>query len=155
MMNNSSDKTLLTLLLTLNDLENPLSQAEKEALSDVADNLALDPDAWESEIEPELFANLEKNAALWKQFLDIKSRIEAVGEIPKELLPNLDDSAEVSNQTAVVTRGFAPVGEVEEFETNEINNMALSVLSSPEPEETVKQVTKLGALKKFLFKKIV
>jgi hypothetical protein len=43
---------------------------------------------------------------------------------------------------------------VEEFETNEINNMAISILSSSEPEKTAKQVSSFASLKSFLSKPI-
>ncbi len=153
-MNNSSDKTLLALMLTLHDLESPLSEAEQAAFSAVADHLSLDPDGWFSDIKPELLATLEKNPALFKQFLEIKSRIDAVGDIPQELLPNSKENAQLSEQNAVVTRGFTPVGEVEEFESDEINNMAISILSSPEPAETAKKVRSFDALKDFILKPI-
>ena len=151
-MNTSADKTLLALMLTLNDLNITLSPEEKAAFRNVADQLSLDPDAWESDIEPELFAILEQNPALSQQFLAIKSRIDAVGDIPRELMPTAAENAELSNEKVVVTRGFTPVGEVEEFETNEINNMAISILSSSEPEETAKKVSSFAGLKSFLSK---
>jgi hypothetical protein len=153
-MNNSADKTLLALMLTLNDVNITLSQEEKAAFRNVADQLSLDPDAWESDIEPELLATLEQNPALSQQFLAIKSQIDAVGDIPQELMPTAQENAQLSNENVVVTRGFTPVGEVEEFETNEINNMAISILSSSEPEETAKQVSSFESLKSFLSKPI-
>ena len=70
------------------------------------------------------------------------------------LLPNSKENAQLFEQNAVVTRGFAPVGEVEEFESDEINNMAISILSSPEPAETAKKVSSFQALKDFLLKPI-
>lgn len=140
------------MLLALKDLQEPLDESQQEALSSVAEQLSLDPEAWESDIEPDLLAAIEEHPPLQQLFQAAKSRLDAKGDnIPVDLLPTVAEiEAAVPSEAGVASRGFAPVGDVSDFESNEINNMAISILAAPNPSASAKQVSGFDKLKNFL-----
>lgn len=142
------NKTLLALLLALSDLKTPLSNEEKAGLVNVADQLYLDPDAWESDIEPNLLAIIHSNPNLNKLFQEMQTKLELIDiETLREYLPSEAELEQAipSNQRAV-TRGFEPGGD--SFgKSLEINNMTIRVLSSPEPENTSRKLSDFDKIK--------
>lgn len=146
------NNTLLALMLALNELETPLSSDEESGLSDIAAQLSLDPDAWESDIEPNLLGIIEANPNLHQLYQAAKSQLDGVnGDIPKDMLPTQSELEKVVPAIAdVTTRGFDPDAGESDFHSNEINNMVIGILATPKPTETTKKITRFDKLKQFL-----
>ncbi|MBC6417964.1 MAG: hypothetical protein GDA44_03805 [Prochloron sp. SP5CPC1] len=151
-MDQITNKTLLALMLALRDLETPLNELERLALAEAADQLSLDPDLWSEDIEPNLIATIEASGGLNSLFQKRKSQLEAVsGNIPADLLPTATElEAVLPQEEAVMTRGFDPVLEEGEEDTDEINNMAISIMATRDPAATAKKLSGFERLKNFL-----
>ena len=151
-MSTNGNNTLLALMLALNELETPLNADEESALSDVAAQLSIAPDAWESDIEPNLIAIIEANPNLHQLYQAAKSQLDAVnGDIPKDLLPTQSELEQVAPITAeVATRGLPPEMVESDYHSYEINNMVIGILASPKPTETTKKLSRFEKLKQFL-----
>ncbi|MFB2969151.1 hypothetical protein ACE1CD_09275 [Aerosakkonema sp. BLCC-F183] len=151
-MNAVVNNSLLALMLALKDLESPLSEDEQSTLSDVAAQLSLDPDAWESDIEPTLMAVIAANPNLNQLYQSAKSQLDNVnGNIPKEFIPTQFEVEKIiSPMFAIVNRGFDPEADESDFESNEINNMVISILSNPDPVELTKKLGRFEQLKQFI-----
>ena len=151
-MDTSVNNSLLALMLALNDLQSPLSEDEESTLSSVADRLALEPDTWESDIEPDLLAVIKSNSNFNQLFQNAKSQLDAVnGEIPKDLLPTHTELEKViPAEPEIATRGFEPEAEESDLHSNEISNMVINILSNPNPSETTKKLDRFEQLKQFL-----
>jgi hypothetical protein len=145
------NKTLLALSLALKNLEAPLNQNEQEAFRDAAERLQLDPDSWE-DYELDLLSVIQDNSNLSQLYQIAKSQVDAIkGNIPSNLLPTQAELEQALPRTSgAVTRGFAPVSE--DFDSNEINNMVISILATPNPPETVKKLNSFEQLQQFLQK---
>lgn len=142
------NKTLLALVLALKDVEN-VSEDEQNAFRDAADQLQLDPDNWE-DYEPDLLKVIQANPNLNQLYQITKSQLDALSsEIPSNLLPT---QAELEQAIPTVqtpaTRGFAPVKDCEK--NHEIHNMAINILSTANPPETAKKLSRLEQLQQFL-----
>ena len=149
-MGNNANNTLLALMLALQELETPLSEEQQSGLSEIAAQLALEPDAWESDIQPILLSIIEDNANLHQFYQAAKSELDRLnGNIPTDLLPNQAELEEVV-PGAAQTRGFDPEGDESDFQSNEINNMVIGILATSKPAETVKKLSRFEQLKKFL-----
>ena len=144
--------TLLALLLALRDLETPLSTDEQSALCEAAEQLSLNPNAWESFIEPNLLAVVQANSSLNQLYQTALSQLNAVGgNIPRHLLPTEAELAQaVPAASEVTTRGFVPVSNETDSDSHEINNMAINILATPNPPATAKKLNRLAQLKQFL-----
>ena len=152
---NKSDNSLLALLLALQDLEAPLSDREQSRLAEVAEQLRSDSDAWESDIEPNLLATIQENASLSRLYQSAKSRLDALGEIPLDLLPTEAELEQASsNSRRMLVRGFDPEGDASDSSSREITNVAVNVLSAPKPIETVQKLGRFKKLKQFLLHSI-
>ena len=151
-MNTVVNNTLLALMLALNELETPLSSDEESALSDIAAQLSLDPDAWESDIEPNLNEIIAANPHLQQLYQAAKFQLDAVnGDIPQDFLPTqLELEKVVPAMAQVATRGFDPEADESEFHSSEINNMVIGILANPKPTETTKKLSRFEKLKQFL-----
>ena len=150
-MNLATNTTLLALMLSLRELETPLSHEEKSAFAEAADQLSLDPDIWSSDVEPNLIATIEANNSLNSLFQKTKTQLEKVGDnLPGDLLPTATELAAVlAQEEEIVTRGFLPEVEEEE-DTDEINNMAINIMATGDPAATAKKLDSLEKLKNFL-----
>lgn len=148
------NKTLLALLLALGELKVPLTEQEQATFNDVADQLHLDPNAWESDIVPNLLSVLQANSELNQLYLTSKSQLDAVGDtLPRNLLPtpeDLEQAKAVPKTHEMICRGFLPVTKDTEIDSAEINNLAINIFSTPKPQETVKQLSRFERLKQFL-----
>ena len=146
------NNSLLALLLALTDLQTPLRENEKSVLAEVSEQLSADLDAWKPLIEPSLLSMIQANATLNQLYQTAVSQLEAVdGNIPHNLLPNeseLEQALPTSHQ--IVTRGFAPVSDAEDFESNEITNIAISILATNNPTESVRKLSRFEQIKQFL-----
>ena len=98
----SRESTLLTLLLALRNLEDPLSESEQAQLYEVGEQLELDPDDWEF-IKEGLLAVVSATTLLDKQFQTAKAQLDSV-DIQK-LLPTDNDIVEVNSFRVIEKRG--------------------------------------------------
>ena len=152
---NNCDNSLLALLLALQDLETPLSDREQSGLAEVAEQLYSDPDAWESDIEPNLLATIQENASLSRLYQSTKSRLDAVGHIPLDLLPTQAELEQASpNSPRMLARGFDPEEDASGSSSHEITNVAVNVLSAASPTEMSEKFGRLEKLKQFLLQPI-
>lgn len=153
MDNLTANTTLLALLLALQDFETSLTEQEQAAFTDIAYQLQLEPDAWESEIVPSLVSIIQVNPNLNQLYQTAKSQLDTIGDtLPDDLLPTSAELEHVASATAPRTRGFAPVADESESESLEINNIAIDILSQPNPSATAKKLSSLERLKQFLQK---
>ncbi len=141
-------KTLLALFLALKDLDT-LSEDERKSLRDTADKLYLEPDNWQ-ERESELLTTIQANSRFKLLYQTYKSQLDAVqGEIPSHLLPTQAEvEAVIPTNQSPVTRGKPPVNDG--YKSNEINNVAINVLSTANPVETAKKLSRIEQLQQFL-----
>jgi hypothetical protein len=153
-MNNlTANTTLLALLLALQDFETSLTEQEQAAFTDIAYQLQLEPDAWESEIVPSLVSIIQVNPNLNQLYQTAKYQLDTIGNtLPDDLLPTSAELEHVASATAPRPRGFAPVADESESESLEINNIAIDILSQPNPSATAKKLSSLEKLKQFLQK---
>ncbi|NEO30763.1 MAG: hypothetical protein F6K36_10080 [Symploca sp. SIO3C6] len=142
------NKTLLALVLALKDVEE-VSEAEKSAFRDAADQLQLEPDNWE-EHESDLLRVIQDNPKLNQLYRTAKSQLDALSrEIPSSLLPTQTELEQVipTNQTPV-TRGFEPI--IDDDESYEINNTVINILTTSNPPEIAKKLSLIEKLQQFL-----
>jgi hypothetical protein len=141
-------KTLLALFLALKDLDT-LSEDEQASLRDTAENLHLEPDNWQ-EHESHLVATFQANSKFNLLYQTYKSQLDAVqGEIPSHLLPTQAEvEAVMTTNPSSVERGKRPINDG--YKSNEINNVAINVLSTANPVETAKKLSRIEQLQQFL-----
>ncbi|GBE93170.1 hypothetical protein [Nostoc cycadae] len=156
MTNQNMNSTLLALLLALKDSKNPLNEAEKSDLSQAAEQLVANSKAWEGLIEPRLLAMIQANEALNHNFQVIKTQIENLGDtIPLNLLPTeieLEQAAPVP-KTQLIPRAPLQVSS-SDLKSDEITNMAIRVLSTNNPSETTKKLSRFEQFQQFLNQQI-
>jgi len=145
-MNDSMEKFLLAMLLTVRELENPLNSKEKDTLYLVAQQLFLRRNTWDTNIKSNLIKITNSNSSLNTIFQEIKSQIEKIPEIPQNLIPSPEELA-----TIIPTKlqsSQRPL--LKPDDSNEdipgITNISIQVFSSPEPSETVKKMSKFQEL---------
>ena len=147
-MSNSSN-TLLALLVTLPDLEPPLTASEQDSLKEVANQMCMDPDAWESDIEPELLNIVQANPGWSQLFAATKSKLDGLN-IPQELIPTPEEiELALPSDEEPPERGFEPEGDPDEDESNSIHNISVRILAASNPQEVTKKagfVDKIKAL---------
>jgi hypothetical protein len=147
-MSEPVNKVLLALLLALKDLEaSSLSDDEGAALRDVAAQLQLDLDNWK-DYEPDLLKVIQANPSLNQLYQTAKSQLDALSsEIPSNLLPTeaeIDQVAPIPNRQPQ-TRAPLQVSP-SDLKSNEITNMAIRVLATPNPVKTTKELSRLNRL---------
>ena len=152
-MNNSVSKFLLSMLLAMGALDTPLNSEEKDRLKNAAQQLSLlssHPTAWEK-IELNLIEIISNNLSFNMVFQEIKSKLDKIDDIPENLIVSQDELAEVIPvpKNEEIPR---PIPDVKpsDLKSNEITNMSIQILSSPEPSETVKKISKLEEIKDFI-----
>jgi len=137
-------------LLALQELDVPLSQEEKNTLKEIADQLYLQPKAWESFTEPLLIKMITSNPELNQYYHLYKSKLDCLANIPSELLPTASEIAELeSSGTGAISKGFKPQTEATGY-NQQINNTVIVISRSQQPEETVKKLRFLEKLKQRL-----
>jgi hypothetical protein len=141
-------KTLLALFLALKELET-LSEPERASLRNTADKLHLEPDNWKDH-ESDLLTTIQANSQFNLLYQTYKSQLDAVkGEIPSHLLPTQAEfEAVIPTNQSPVERGKLPVNDG--YKSNEINNVAINVLSTANPVETAKKLSRIEQLQQFL-----
>ncbi|NEQ40987.1 MAG: hypothetical protein F6K40_34150 [Okeania sp. SIO3I5] len=140
----NQDKFLLSLMFAIQELD--LSSEETEQLHDIGEQLADDPTAWEIYTKPMAEEIISNNSSLNKIFQDVQSKLEKIDEIPQDFLPTTEELA-IANPTKNQPQE-RPIPRISsaDLKSNEITNMCIEVLSSPEPSETAKKVSKLDKL---------
>ena len=149
-MNDSMNKFLLSMLLALGELNTPLNSQEKDRLYIFAGQLKADITAWEISIKPNLIELINNNPSLNSVFQEIQSKLEKIDNIPENLIPSQDELA-----TVIPTKIEPPQRPIikpdsSDLKSNEITNMTIQVISSPEPSKTAKKISKLEQLLNFI-----
>ena len=140
------DQFLLSLMYAIKELETPLSPEEKDQLQDVAEQLADDPTAWEIYTKPMVEEIISNNSSLNTIFQNIQSKLEKIDDIPQDFLPTSEELATITPTTNQPQERPIPNISSADLKSNEITNMCIQVISSSEPSETVKKVSKLDKL---------
>ncbi|MBN4004792.1 hypothetical protein [Nostoc sp. LPT] len=146
------NNTLLALLLALRDSEIPLSDTEQSDLSQAAEQLSANPKAWEILIEPRLLVMIQANEPLNQRFQAAKSQLDNLGDtIPLNLLPSEAEleQAVPKQKPQPITRAIPQVSS-SDLRSNEITNMAIKVLATPNPSETAKKLSSFEQFQQFL-----
>lgn len=145
-----NDNTLMAFLLAFQDLNTSLSQQERHNLKEFAKQLDSQPKAWKNYIKNHLLEIIAANSELSQAYQFYKSQLDKIEEIPNYLMPTEAEFSRLNTlDNAPLTRGFKPKSEAIDYEM-QINNVAVIVGSSEQPEETVKQVFFLDKWKEFL-----
>jgi len=146
-----SSNILLALLLTLPDLEPPLRADERESLKNVGHQLHTYPDAWESEIEPDLLKIVQAHPTWSQLFAATKAKLDGLGDnIPQHLLPTPEDVDRVfPSENKLSKRGEIPTGEIEDI--SDIKNISKRILIDPDPQSASKKGGLFAKLKARLF----
>jgi len=144
------NKTLLALVLALKDVED-ISEAEQNAFQDAAAQLHLEPDNW-PDYEADLLKVIQANPSLNQLYQTAKSQLNALNSnIYSNLLPNQAELEQViTTNPTPVERGFAPV--IEDDKSHEINNMVIKVLTTSNPQEAAKKLSRLEQFQEFIKK---
>ena len=145
-MNNSMNKFLLSMLLAIRELDSPLNSEEKKSLYVAAEQLFLRDTAWETDIQSNLMGIINSNPSLKTVFQELKFQLEIIPEIPENLIPTPEELATVI--PAEIAPGKYPLikPDASARKSNEIPNMSIQILLSPEPSETVKKISKFDKL---------
>ncbi|NEO52897.1 MAG: hypothetical protein F6K54_07280 [Okeania sp. SIO3B5] len=150
-MNDSMNKFLLSMLLAIRELDTSLNAEEKNSLYIVAEQLSLRPTAWETDIQSNLMEIIYSNPPLNAVFQEIKSKLEKIDNIPKNLIPSQDELATViPTKIEPLKRPIIKLNP-SDLKSNEITNMSIQIISSPEPSKTAKKISKLEQLLNFIF----
>ncbi len=140
-MNNQINTTTLAFLLALQELDTPLSQEEKNTLAEIADQLDVQPKAWDSHTQPLLLKIIADNESLNHHYQAYKSKLDSLETIPNELFPTDTEIEQIrSGEPLAVTRGFKPQSEATGY-NQQINNVVIVVSRSEQPEEAVKKLS--------------
>ena len=149
-MSNSMDKFLLSLVYAIKELETPLTSEEKDQLKNVSEQLVEDPTAWEMYTQPMLKEIISNNSSLNKVFQKTLSNLEQIGDIPQDFIPNTEELVIVTPRKNLVQERPIPNLSPGDLKSNEITNMSIQVLTSPEPSETVQKISKFEQLRNFI-----
>ncbi|MCL2933814.1 MAG: hypothetical protein MGG11_16660 [Trichodesmium sp. MAG_R03] len=152
-VNNNSNTTLLAILLALYNLQLPLSAAEKAAFKTAGQSLSMPHNNRESIIK-DLMDKLVTNSSFTQLYQAAKSQLDAVSDqilydqppTENELKHAWPDGSEVV-KLAVKRAHFE--GKPDD-KNNEILNMAISILTTPEPTKTAQKLTRIEKLWQFL-----
>ncbi len=152
-MKNSSNTTLLALMIALSNLDTPLNDDEKDILSEISEEFSVDTDDWDS-IQPSLMEIIESNSELNTLFLNAKSQLLALGDsLPDDFFPKKNELAELQKSSEEgKTRGGLPITDDSDFEDDfqGINNMTIDILSQTNPQEVAKKSTFVDRIKQHL-----
>ncbi|MGK7940695.1 MAG: hypothetical protein AB4062_11205 [Crocosphaera sp.] len=153
-MNSEIYNTRLAFLLALSDLETPLNEQEKQTLNDIANQLDMQPLAWQDFTEPMLLKMIESNPQLNQHYVKYKSQLGNLPEIAQILSETEQELAPLMTMnTTARARGFKPkpTAKPTGYE-GQINNVVVVVSRSEQPETAVKKLSSLDKLKQILGK---
>lgn len=141
--------TLLALLLTLKNLEDPLNTAEQETLNKVRKQLEAKPNAWKI-IVPDLIKVIEANPSLNQLYQATKAKLNAVdGDLPPDLLPTKTELEQALPAVSKREKRAWFEGKPDE-KSDEILNIAVNILTTPDPVNITKKLNSLEKLWQFL-----
>ncbi|MBD1939010.1 hypothetical protein [Microcoleus sp. FACHB-68] len=124
--------TQLALMLALQNLELPLSPEEEEALKKAGQKWARHPKRWESIVQ-ELMPAIEANASLKYLYQTAKNQLDALGDIPPELLPTKEElKQELPADEKREQRGPKPTGRGNSQNNERLNDLVPYILKNPE-----------------------
>ncbi|RUT03941.1 hypothetical protein DSM106972_048550 [Dulcicalothrix desertica PCC 7102] len=138
------------LLLTLKELQTPLSKDEQAILQDIGQQLDIDPDDWDF-IEEEITALLESNYTLKQLFHAKIARLNALdGRIPR-FLPNVTElKKELFGETKeIVTFDGQSAGEPED-KSKQVINIISTILLTENQDQTAKQLVFLEQISEYV-----
>lgn len=149
MAESSSAKTLLALLLALNNLETPLNSQEQKRLYEVGEQLELDPDDWDF-IEEGLMAIINNNPTFKVKFQEAFTKLNQIDEINAlnwqdiitELRQPLIKNKEIEEK-GIEKRGFEPGQSINIVSHTLINDVVVPILKAEDPQSTSQQLTPL------------
>lgn len=101
-MNTQNNATILAFLLALQELDTSLSEEEKKTLAEIADQLDVRPEAWESFTQPLLLKMIADNESLNQHYQTYKSKLDSLETIPSELLPSVTEIEQIKPGQALV-----------------------------------------------------
>ena len=106
-MNTQMYNTRLAFLLALSDLKIPLNESEKQTLTDIANQLDIQPLAWTDYTEPMLLKMIESNQQLKQQYTQYKTQLDQLPET-SDILSGIDQELQslMVTDNTVRTRGF-------------------------------------------------
>ncbi|EDX77206.1 hypothetical protein MC7420_343 [Coleofasciculus chthonoplastes PCC 7420] len=146
-MNTPINTTILAFLLALEELDTSLSQSEKKTLAEIADQLDVQPKAWESFTQPLLLQMIADNELLNQRYQTYKSKLDSLETIPSELLPTVTEIEQLKmGESLPMTRGYKPQTEATGY-NQQINNVVIVISRSEHPEATVKKLSLIEKLK--------
>ncbi|MGK7904944.1 MAG: hypothetical protein AB4352_26780 [Hormoscilla sp.] len=142
------NNTVLALLLTLPDLEPPLTVDEQKSLNKVGDQLRIAPD--HPKIEPNLRKIVEANPTWSQLFTATKTKLDGLGDnILQELLPTREEVDRVfPSEKKPVKRGEIPLDDGDEI--TYLKNISVPILSEPDPQSASQKGGLFNKLKEFL-----
>lgn len=149
---NDSGNTLLAFLLTLPELEPPLTSSEQKSLRNAGLELQRYPEDWE-DIKPDLVNIVEKHDTRSQVFAANQEKLKSLNDDTiRSLLTEADRDLASSSGVQSKERGVKPTGNIDaEDDTNTINNLSVRVsvpvIADPEPEKAAETV--LDKFKKF------
>lgn len=145
-----ASNALLALLLTLPEVEPPLTTEEQTSLNDVGYRLNTQLN-WESDIEPILLEIVQGRPAWNQRFTETKAKLDDLGDdIPHDLLPTPEELKQVlPPSNAPATLGDKPG--VPDSKDDRIDNTTISILKTTDPSQTAREVkNRFGKLWEFL-----
>lgn len=151
-MDITKTQSLLALMLTLDDVSTALNDQERRALAVVAEQLAANPAAWKTHIAANLEAALAASPQLKANFETYATRLAAFqDQLPANWLPQPRELEAVAPvPVGLVPKGFPPGLVDPDKDSEEINNIAIRILSTAKPEETVKKFEAFKRMKREL-----
>jgi hypothetical protein len=142
--------TILAFLLALQELDMSLSQSEKKTLAEIADQLDVRPEAWESFTQPLLLKMIADNESLNQHYHVYKSKLDSLESIPSELLPTVTEIEQIKDSAMLANaKGFKSQSEATGY-NQQINNVVIVISRSEQPEKTVKKLSFTEKLKQLL-----
>lgn len=142
MAESSSAKTLLALLLALNNLETPLNSQEQKRLYEVGEQLELDPDDWDF-IEEGLMAIINNNPTFKAKFQEALTKLNQFDETNalnwQDIITNLRQPL-IRNQGLEI-RGYKPGQPTNIVSNTLINDVVVPILKTENPQASSQQLT--------------
>lgn len=137
---NAQTSTTTAFLLALRELDTPLTQEEKKILREIADQLDIQPKAWESFTEPLLLKMIAANPPLNQSYQLYKTKLDSLATIQVDLLPTTSEIEQLKPSNTRSTKGFKPQTEATAY-NQQINNAVILIGRSEQPEESVKKLS--------------
>ena len=93
---------------------------------------------------------ISNNSSLNKVFQNIQPSLENLGDIPQDFIQNTEDLVTVTPGKKTSEKRPLPIFSQEDSKSNEVVNISIQVLTSPEPSKKAKEISKLEKLWNFI-----